>query len=623
MNAHEFAYRVGVGAWRHAPAPLGMAFDGRKGPIDPYLVWFHETQYAGINPGYTTLPVMVELRDRWDKLSVIEKVLLDLVLTVGLPFDTSRFLNRFVKRSQLDKLVALQVGGLLRRIQLAVPRGDPVAPSPPSFEVAGFKGQTIFGVIDDGCCIANPLHWQRLKAGVESRIFWVWDQDPMANLAEPWRRRIDRAPDSPGYGLQTDLQRIGESLGTVASGAVSERDYYGETLGRPRWGRAGRTHGGTVLNRLLQGDADTRVIFVSLPEVTVGDSSGGSLGFYVLDGVRYIVERASGDPGMPWHAIVNISVGSVGGPHDGTTMTEEALEELVGDNPGHVQLVMAAGNTSGLGLHARHTIQLAQSGDFHWLLRPGNVDEAFLEVWLPANADDGSDMAPEAFSLEILVPGATVPQTVTTASACVLPDDQGRVIAGVIFAKSVSQGRRGTMVLIAVRPTERRIGSTASIAPAGVWRVTVKSSAAKSATVRAWVERNETIIGRRTGQRTRLVGAGLSDEHTLSSMAHGPQTMTVGAYTIRPLKESAYSALGPVLGAPATSKPQAFGPSDESPWMPGVAVPGFFSATAARLSGTSAAAPRVARWIAQGRDSTEETVITRRDDSIAGGAVKP
>ncbi len=153
--------------------------------------------------------------------------------------------------------------------------------------------------------------------------------------------------------------------------------------------------------------------------------------------------------------------------------------------------------------------------------------------------------------------------------------------------------------------------------------MTVKSSATKPATVRAWVERNETIIGRRTGQRSRLVGAGLCDEHTLSSIAHGSQTMTVGAYTIRPLRESAYSALGPVLGAPGASKPQAFGPSDESAWKPGVSVPGFFSATTERLSGTSAAAPRVARWIAQGREPTEQTVITRRDWSINGGAVKP
>ncbi len=466
MNTQEFAYQMGLGTWRSAPAPLGMAFDDSKGPVDPYLVWFHETQFAGINPDYPMLPVMVELCDRWEKLSRKDIRAIGGVVTPGSPFETSRFLNVFVRRDQLDKLMQLQIDGLLHRIQLAVPRGNPVAPLPKLFEVSGIDAQTVLGVIDDGCCIANPLHWQRLKARVKSRIFWVWDQDPNAIAADPWRRKrpgIDK-PDSPGYGLQTDLVRIGDSLRPVASGDVSERDYYEKILDRKRWGRAGRRHGGHVLNRLTQGDRETPVVFVSLPEVTVGDSSGGSLGFYVLDGVRYIVERARQVPSKPWTAIINVSVGSVAGPHDATTMTEEALEELVGDNPGHVQLVMAAGNSSGLGIHAGHKIDPTKSADFHWLLRPGNVDEAFLEIWLPEKADDGSGLAPDAFTLEVLVPGVTVPQVVAAASASMLQDDQGCVIAGVIFAKSVSQGRHGTMALIAVRPTERRIGSAASVA---------------------------------------------------------------------------------------------------------------------------------------------------------------
>ena len=66
----------------------------------------------------------------------------------------------------------------------------------------------------------------------------------------------------------------------------------------------------------------------------------------VLDGVNYIFEKAN-DLGMP--AVVNLSLGTHFGPHDGTTLFEIGIDNLVG--PGRL-VVAAAGNSGDERLHA-------------------------------------------------------------------------------------------------------------------------------------------------------------------------------------------------------------------------------------------------------------------------------
>lgn len=77
----------------------------------------------------------------------------------------------------------------------------------------------------------------------------------------------------------------------------------------------------------------------------VARKSGGIYDADVLKAAKFVFDRA-GDLGMP--AVVNLSLGSDFGGHDGSTPAELGLESLVGpDYPGRA-IVVAAGNSAGL-----------------------------------------------------------------------------------------------------------------------------------------------------------------------------------------------------------------------------------------------------------------------------------
>lgn len=68
----------------------------------------------------------------------------------------------------------------------------------------------------------------------------------------------------------------------------------------------------------------------------------------ILTGVRFCVERAEA---MHMPVAVNLSLGSVGGPHDGASAVELALDEIIGDKPGRA-LLAASGNSGTEDIHA-------------------------------------------------------------------------------------------------------------------------------------------------------------------------------------------------------------------------------------------------------------------------------
>ena len=77
------------------------------------------------------------------------------------------------------------------------------------------------------------------------------------------------------------------------------------------------------------------------PEADIIAVKGGDFGFSTLDiisGLQYIFARAD-QLGRP--AVVNLSLGTLFGPHDGTEAEEQAIDALSG--PGHI-VVIAAGN---------------------------------------------------------------------------------------------------------------------------------------------------------------------------------------------------------------------------------------------------------------------------------------
>ena len=174
----------------------------------------------------------------------------------------------------------------------------------------------VVGIVDNGFEYA---HADFLKNDyTETRVVRVWEQGATSG----------NAPEKYGYGAEyttlNDMKRArldtydtfhGTHVAGIAAGSDRSTNYYGVAT-----------------------EAD--IVLVSF--ITSQSTS-------VIDGIKYVFDYAE-SVGKP--CVVNISLGTHLGPHDGTSDTDRALAELVG--PGRI-IVGAAGNEGAKAVHASKT----------------------------------------------------------------------------------------------------------------------------------------------------------------------------------------------------------------------------------------------------------------------------
>lgn len=174
----------------------------------------------------------------------------------------------------------------------------------------------VVGIVDNGFEYA---HADFLKNDyTKTRVVRVWEQGATSG----------NAPEKYGYGAEyttlKDMKRArldtyntfhGTHVAGIAAGSDRSTNYYGVAT-----------------------EAD--IVLVSF--ITSQSTS-------VIDGIKYVFDYAE-SVGKP--CVVNISLGSHLGPHDGTSDTDRALAELVG--PGRI-IVGAAGNEGTKAVHASKT----------------------------------------------------------------------------------------------------------------------------------------------------------------------------------------------------------------------------------------------------------------------------
>ncbi|MDQ4080694.1 MAG: S8 family serine peptidase, partial [Gemmatimonadota bacterium] len=268
--------------------------------------------------------------------------------TATVPFDALRQVARLpgVRGVELARMVQTYTSTMseigasgLRR------RGD-------RDEFSGATGQgTIFGIVDSGIDYHHRDFIDDLTG--RSRILYLWDQAPTLGVSE--------AP--PGmimgfnfdYGRECRQSQLGEDgtcpsrdtngHGTHVAG-IAVGDGSGAKRGEPRYDYVG-----------VAPEADLIVVRMR------GTSSS------VADGVAYIFARAQQ---LRRPAVVNLSLGTHLGPHDGTEALSLFLDELSG--PGRI-IVAAAGNEGS---------NFLVSGSLHGEANVAVGDSAVIALELPA-----------------------------------------------------------------------------------------------------------------------------------------------------------------------------------------------------------------------------------------------
>jgi subtilisin family serine protease len=295
----------------------------------------------------------------------------------------------------------------------------------------------------------------------------------------------------------------------------------------------------------------------------------------IIDGISYVMERASS---LGMRAVINLSLGSNIGGHDGTSPLELALEEAARRG---ATIVVAAGNSADSNIHAEGNLVQGRTTELRWFV-PDKVVVFDVGFW-----HDPRD------SVEVVLrlpSGETVPFPT---------GDQGLETPAGIVTTYLEQSDKGRGYVFEVLAP----GSSVS---RGTYSLLITPIRALSGTPwDAWLD--DIPLDSRSSEFLSGSGYSLTSAETVSIPGTSDYVITVGAYTGR--RSAPDYRLGDLCGFSGR------GPTRDGRTKPDVVAPGLFvvaawssTATGLRdhriddahvyLSGTSMATPHVTGVVA-------------------------
>lgn len=616
-----------------SPLPTGVftgidwAVPGATSGFDPYLVWAETGRFSGFGGQIPRwLPLAVELTagttisDLVGAASAswltVPPVYTSSAAPAGLRFCTARVKPRFFREIRPGG----RLHGLVARAEMGLPASaaadDPTGGTFTALPAGALLRGKVVGMIDGGLAFANANF---LKNG-RARTKFFWRQD---------REGVGAAPTGLGYGHEITAAQINASMQRNTFGGLVDEDRVYEEFQLPDLRRL-VNHGTHVLDiacgpRTLAaqhagpdapptwapadddaGRAD--IVAVQLDRDTILDTSGASMNVHILDGLMYILSRCAADTKVA----VNLSWGTLSGPHDGTALLESAMDQLI-ELRGGLEIVLPVSNSYQGRTHANATLARGEQAVLHWRGQPGDSSQNFLEIWLPAGA--------QGVEVQVTPPGLPALPALRWGQSRMWADGTGQPVCALLYPEAVAIGTNGTCALLAIAPTFA-FDARAVTAPSGPWTITLTNRQTGAVTVDAYIERDDEVIGIRTGSRQSHfedalydMGAVVDDpanptlirrSGTFNSIATGRRTVTVGGIRMNDGSWATYSSRKPDPDAARPERPdvvkvpahKAF--SDEDVALQGIRAAGSRSGSAVRLRGTSDAAPQLTRKIFNG-----------------------
>ncbi|WP_217429892.1 S8 family serine peptidase [Rugamonas rubra] len=477
---------------------------------------------------------------------------------------------------------SLKASQPVRAALAATTRAMKVAPGllPAGTSPEGGKG-VVVGIVDFGCDFAHD-NFRRNDGS--TRIEAIWDQaGELSGAGDVQYGRLHtqadidaalRTPDpyaALGYGSHLNVGAHEGAHGTHVMDIAA-----GNGLGSGTPGCAPQA-------AIIFVEVSASDIAWSGP-TAVDQSFGDSV--QMLEAVSFIFAQAGDRP-----CVVNLSLGTNGGPHDGTTLVEQGLDRLIRAKPNRA-VVIAAANSQADHIHTEGTIPKGGSIDVRWKTENSPAGQE-MEVWMAGTTRVAVEViAPDGSSLGVAEPGSNMP--IGTAQDIVVyvgnrlrdPNNLDNMI-GIYIAGAVGGGQ---------------------------WTIRLFDRGNSGAAFHAWIERLDTA-------QSSFVDP--IDSSTLGSISCGHDTICVGSY-------DAHKSALPMSYFSST------GPTRDGRFKPEVSAPGH-AVRAARsgsrtglvdMSGTSMAAPAVAGLVAlvlaeavQRKQSLSSAIL--RDILIKGAVLSP
>ena len=419
----------------------------------------------------------------------------------------------------------------------------------PSLLPAGNKSKgghgVIVGIVDFGCDFA---HQNFRDASGKTRVRAIWNQ-----AGSP-------GPGGSPFNYGRLLRKSAINLALKKADPYIALGY-GPDPSEPAHGThvmdiaAGNGRGTGVPGMAPQAD----IVFVEVSssdiawqgEEVIGSSFGDSV--QLLETLTFIFNEAGTTP-----CAINVSLGTNGGPHDGTTLVEQGIDRLLTQQPNRA-VCIAASNSYADGIHAAGMVPQGGTYDLGWNVATSDQTENEFELWYPGASK---------LAIELVAPSGTT-------VAMVQPGASGTVMSGgqptLFIANRLNDPNNGDNTI--------GIYMTAGT-PGGRWVVRVHGDATLATPFHAWVERDD------YGQSG--FDAPTDNGFTVGSISCGHETIVVGSY-------DAHKPTTPL------SWFSSAGPTRDGRQKPEVSAPGHAVVAAAsrsangttKMSGTSMAAPCV------------------------------
>jgi len=409
----------------------------------------------------------------------------------------------------------------------------------------------IVGIIDTGI---DPYHRDFYFDNGSCKILFIWDQ------------RQGKASFGP-HGMGVEFTRVEIEAGTA---------YTNDTEGHG-------THVAAIA--ASTGNANGNYEGVAPGALLIVVKAGGKLGIApefwsfndtdLIDGVSYIMEKAAS---LGMRAVINLSLGSNIGGHDGTSPLELALEEAARRG---ATIVVAAGNSADSNIHAEGGLTQGRTTELKWSV-PDRVVVFDVGLW--------HDLR-DSIEVTLKLPsGETVPFPT---------GDQGLETSAGVVTMYLEQSDKGNGYVLEVL-------APSGFVSAGVYSLLITPTSVQSNNPwDAWVD--DIPLGSRFSEFLSGSGYFLTSAETVSIPGTSDHVITVGAYTGQ--KSTTNNPKGDICSFSGR------GPTRDGRTKPDLVAPGLFvtaamssaasglvgyavDATHAYRSGTSMATPHVSGVVA-------------------------
>jgi subtilisin family serine protease len=354
-----------------------------------------------------------------------------------------------------------------------------------------FRGRgCIVAALDFGLDFAHPNF---LNQDGTTRLLALWDQGAAYDPAHPNRF---------GYGRQYTSAEI--------NAALRAADPYRALGYSPQQSDTGKGSHGTHTLDIAAGNGraagarpaaacEAGLMFVHLSTRRLGTSENLGDSVRLLEALDWVDETARG---RPW--AVNLSVGSTAGSHDGTSLVEQGMHELLRGGDGRA-ISQSCGNYRSADLAVHGRLDDGEHRDLSWIIDPADTTPNELDAWY-----SGKDR----FIVALRPPhGADFLRVRLGEVAAIVHDS---AVVGRIYHRKNDPNNGDNHVEIFLYTN----------APPGTWTLRLTGDYVINGRYHAWIERDLA----KPGAQSRFDPGISSPAYTLGTIATSPLVITVGAY---------------------------------------------------------------------------------------------